>query len=270
MEYREYLPAPVLRPYVARYWTLAGAGGAAERVLPDGRPEFVVHLADPFANQARCLFVGQQRQAVSLQSGVRVDVFGVRLHPAGATAFLRMRQSEMAGRIIDLDSLWNRAARHWEADLHDARSTVARIELTDGFLAAQLAGVTPSARVQGAIGAILEQPGSRMEAIAAIACVSRRQLEREFLDQVGLPPKVWARVVRFQRALAMRRSHADWPWARIALETGYYDQAHLIGDCRRITGLAPIGRESAETAMERMLVANFQDGPAVETVGSHA
>ena len=48
MEYREYSPAPALRPHVACYWTLAGPGGAPERVLPDGRAELVVHLADPF------------------------------------------------------------------------------------------------------------------------------------------------------------------------------------------------------------------------------
>ena len=239
MDYCEYLPAPALRPHVACYWTLAGPGGQPERVLPDGRAELVVHLADPFENQARALFIGQQRQAVLLRPLGRVEVFGVRFRPAGAAAFFRFPQSEVAGRIVPLADL---GAKSWEAEMHEAGSTAARRARTDAFLLRRL---QPPAMTSGG---------------------SRRQREREFLRTVGLPPKTWERIVRFQRALALRR--AGMAWASVALEAGYYDQAHLIGDCRRITGLAPLARESAETAMERMLVANFQDAPPVAAVGS--
>lgn len=241
MDYREYPPAPALRPFVACYWTLAAPGGAPERVLPDGRAELVVHLADPFENQARALFIGQQREAVMLRPQGRVEVFGVRFRPAGAAAFFRFPQSELAGRIVPLADL---GVKSWEAEMHDAPSTAVRRQRTDAFLLRRLHPPAPTA-------------GG-----------SRRQFERQFLRTVGLPPKTWERIVRFQRALALRR--AGMAWASVALEAGYYDQAHLIGDCRRITGLAPLARESGETAMERMLVANFQDTSLVTPVGSTA
>jgi len=270
VEYREYLPTPALRPFVARYWELEGAGGEAERVLPDGRPEFVVHLAEPFENQARCLFIGQQYRAVNLRPSGRVHVFGVRLHPAGAAAFLREPMAEWAGQIVPLNDVWSREAAMWEASLHDAATSFDRRALTDRFLLQRLHGKERPIHLGSAIDAVLRDPFARIESIAEQAGRSRRQLEREFLHAVGLPPKTWARIVRLQRALAVRRESPERSWARIATECGYYDQAHLIGDCRRITGQAPIGRESAETAMERMLVANFQDNPAPQPLGSLA
>lgn len=262
MDYCEYPPAPALRPFVACYWTLAGAGGQPERVLPDGRAELVVHLGDSFENQARALFIGQQRQAVLLRPLGRVDVFGVRFRPAGASAFFRIPQSELASRIVPLAGV---GATAWESEMYDAPSTALRCQRTDAFLLRRPSPSPPSARILAAIQA---PPGTPIELLAARAGVSRRQLEREFLHAVGLPPKTWTRIVRFQHALALRR--AGRPWASVALSAGYYDQAHLIGDCRRITGLAPLARETGETAMERMLVANFQDTPPAPPLGSTA
>ena len=67
---------------------------------------------------------------------------------------------------------------------------------------------------------------------------SRRRIASEFREQVGLPPKSAARLLRFERAKALL-DRADLSLAEVALESGFYDQSHLSNEFRRITGATP-------------------------------
>jgi hypothetical protein len=71
---------------------------------------------------------------------------------------------------------------------------------------------------------------------------------------VGCTPKTLARIARFQRVLGLREGRPEWGWARVAVEAGYYDQAHLIGDYRRFAGLTPALADEDLSAMERAFV----------------
>ena len=67
--------------------------------------------------------------------------------------------------------------------------------------------------------------------------LSCRQLERRFLRDVGITPKRFCRIQRFQQVFQTIEDGADW--VRAAVECGYYDQAHLIRDCKDFSGEAP-------------------------------
>ena len=75
--------------------------------------------------------------------------------------------------------------------------------------------------------------------IASALGQNRRRLQRSFLRQVGIPPKRLAGILRFQRVFRLLESTPGVPWAFLALDCGYYDQAHLIRDFRRFTGESP-------------------------------
>ena len=77
----------------------------------------------------------------------------------------------------------------------------------------------------------------KVEALARGAGCSRRQLERQFLDQVGLTPKAMLQTARLQRALAGLRTAAGA--ARVASACGFADQAHLPREIRRVAGVSP-------------------------------
>src|SRR5688500_16664579 len=109
MDYREYPPTPRLAPYVDRLWTLAGSadelGGASQPVLPDGRPELVMHFGDGFerltldgvaARQAHVIMAGQLSGQLLLRPLGRIAVLGVRFQPFGAAAFVRVPQQELS------------------------------------------------------------------------------------------------------------------------------------------------------------------------------
>ncbi|MGJ5818531.1 DUF6597 domain-containing transcriptional factor [Paludibaculum fermentans] len=241
MRYEEHRPSPALAAAVDCYWTLAGAGdGSVQPILPDGHCEAVLHLADPprrllpdgtALHQPRGLWIGQMESTVLLQPAARLNVFGIRFRPAGAWMLTGWRQAETTGRILPLDEIWGSPLGE---QLGNARGTAERILVVDRFLMGRLRKPAASA-----IEAALRQPRLRVEELARQSGCSRRQLERLFQDQVGLSPKSWSRIRRMQHSLHLRRLHPRWNWARIAVEAGYFDQAHMNSDYLSLAGAPP-------------------------------
>jgi transcriptional regulator GlxA family with amidase domain len=87
----------------------------------------------------------------------------------------------------------------------------------------------------------------RVESLARRLGTGRRQLERLYRDRVGIPPKLFLRILRFQRALGSIRDARPGGWAQVAVALGFYDQSHLIRDFRELAGRAP-GEWSAHDA----------------------
>jgi AraC-like DNA-binding protein len=251
--YREFAPSPALRPYVDRLWLLEGPAAAIESgpIPPDGRTEIIVHAGDPFARrdedgrlrlQERVLIAGQATRALELAPRGHARLVGARLRPAGAHALLRVPQHELADAVVPLAELSRRLARRLADD-------VANRQETDGMadaLARALAGAaasapaTPSPAARAVDRALARRGLVRVDDLATSAGISRRQLERVFLDHVGLPPKLFLRIIRFQEALGALRDRPPRPdWARVAVEHGFYDQAHFIRDFRAFAGATP-------------------------------
>ena len=90
-------------------------------------------------------------------------------------------------------------------------------------------------------------------------CISPRQLERRFKRQVGIGPKLFCRIQRFQRVF--REIESGGNWVQAALACGYYDQAHLVRDMRQFSGETPTALVEGRRAGPPFPVGNFQDRP---------
>ena len=265
MEYREQPAPPDLAAFVRCFWTLCGeaAPGAAERLLPDGRIELAIHFGDPFdrvvspdgrERQPRGLFVGQLDQHVLLAPAGRVRVFGVCFHPDGASAFAHWPQHQTAGRILALEDVWASAGRRLQEAVCNAQDDSGRIAAVQSFLRRQMRARDADRRLRAAVDLFQREPWLRVEQVAGRAGSSRRHLERAFIERVGCTPKTFAKIARFQRVLSLREQRPQWGWARVAAESGYYDQAHLIADFRRFSGSTPALHPEDITAMERLFL----------------
>jgi AraC-like DNA-binding protein len=250
MQYREFAPAADLRHCVDRYWSMqSGAGDELHPVFPDGHCELVAHLGDamrrvhggPEDVQPGCIFVGQMRTAVFVRATGLVDVFGIRFRPEGAWALLGSPQSELGGRIVSADDLLGRDACRWREGLSEVSD---RLAWTNTFLRARIRKHSAPPVVRHAV--VLAGRSMAVDQIAREANCSRRHLERLFAEYVGLTPKVFGRISRFQRALRARDSR---PWIDVAHECGYADQAHLIADFREFAGGSPGQSEASRTTM---------------------
>jgi AraC-like DNA-binding protein len=233
MRYLEHAPAPDLLAWVDRYWSLEDFAPAAQPapVLPDGRPEWVIHLGQPFAGQGSCLAIGQMTGPVYLNANGPLRAFGIRFRPEGAYAFTRCNQSGLTNRILDLTGI----APRWR----DEAGNGDPVRATDKMLRALQPRAIP--RVSHGVGLLLA--GMAVDAVARECNWSPRHLERVILYCTGLAPKMLSRLARFQRSLRLRDAGREW--ASVAAEAGYADQSHLIRDFRRFAGCSPASLESS-------------------------
>ena len=232
MNYFEVAPAAHLAHAVERYWFVEGPGDAVQRVFPDGHAELAIHLGNGVKGQSKCLLIGQMKRWVDLMPIGTLRVFGVRLKPEAAMAVAPVQE-----QIIDLSAEW-KGATSWREQLANTRSIASMVEIANSFLLPKLQEWEPDQRVTAAVK-FLSKGSCSIDQAGEHVALSRRQLERLFLKNIGMEPKTFARIARFQRALQLERTCPAWTWTRIAQECGYYDQAHLIAEFHQFTGAVP-------------------------------
>ncbi len=246
MIYREHIPCPALTPYVACYWTLRGQVAVEDAhdraVVPDACMDILFNLAPGASGSVASQVIGTMTRPLPVHSAGTLDLLGVRFRAGGAVPFLRLPASEVTDGTLALGDVWGAGAADLTDRLREAGDTAARLRV----LEAALGGRVDAARAE-VDGAVLVATGlaerSRgtvdVDALARATGLGRRQLERRFLAVVGLPPKTACRVLRFQAALTRLHDPAGHALARVALDSGYHDQAHFTRDFRAFAGVTP-------------------------------
>ena len=249
MEYVELPPPPPLDRLVHRFWFLRGAPDrpdAVETIVPDGRPEIVLHLGEPFAQadgrtrrvQAPVLAAGQLTGPLRLHPRDGADVVGIRLRPGGAAALLGLPQQELTGRVVPLAEVAPRLA----SALLDAVARVSGRRARAAALVHALArGVIrePGGPVAAAVARLEADPALPIGRLASTLGLTPRTLQRRFLDEVGVGPRMLRRILRFRVAFGLLDRSPPGRWAAAPARAGYFDQAHLIREFRRFAGAAP-------------------------------
>lgn len=252
MEYHEIPPSHDLRQIVKCYWTLrqtgVGAPPAPEKILPDGCCEIVIHRADSFHRQGqdgtcreqpRVLIAGQLEKVLEVVPSGKIDLFGVRFHPTGLHRLTGLAVSEIRGLQVDPGDLSGDLGRSLrELEILPPRGLVTRVEEILRRHSGAARGSIEA--VERAVELIEEsQGGLSLEEVARLCEMSRRQLERLFPVMVGLRPKQFARIVRFQGLLDRIDVEGPRNWSSLALRCGYFDQSHMIREFRSLAGQSP-------------------------------
>ena len=225
-------------------------GSDLQPVLPDGRPELIVHLGDPFERihedggarrQGAALFAGQLTRQLVLRPTGRISVVGVRFRPDGAAALLDVPQHELTGLTVPVDDLSIALHRELSQVRAATDSPPRAVDLLMARLFPRLAGAKPDARIRFAVDAVERSRGQiSVERLAAAVGLTRRHLERCFQSRVGIAPKRLSRIARFQHALGLlEETNQSDRGSRTASACGYADQAHFIRDFRDLAGCAP-------------------------------
>jgi methylphosphotriester-DNA--protein-cysteine methyltransferase len=246
--YSEWRP-PHLAGLVEVIWYFKGpTSSARKRILPNGMVEMLVNFGEPYRTITGAgpeLLVtawlgGLQSGPMVCEQPARQDVMGVRLHPAGAYTLLARPMREMSEMVIDLEDLVGRGADRLAERCYTAASVEERLQRAADWVAERVTkarGIDPA--IAWAAGRI-EQSGG-VVSIAELRDqmgLSKTRLAEAFREQIGLAPKLYARVVRFRRATAMLQKGAG-SLVEVALAAGFYDQPHMNAEFRELSGLAP-------------------------------
>ena len=248
-----HAPAAALRRHVRSYYGFGEETGAPTRRREGPGTDVVVILsfehewligdaADPSRPFERhTSFTGGLRDTCVLTEHAGSSAgMQINFTPPAARMLLRMPMSELAQRTVQLEDILGAEANRLVERLHDAPEWSHRFALLDETLTKRLADAPPASReVLWAWRRLSDARGRvRIRSLADELGWSRRRLAARFRDEIGLSPKTFARVLRFEHAKELlERVGVDW--ARVAVEAGYYDQSHLVNEFRAITGTTP-------------------------------
>jgi len=252
MFYRSTIPGPPLDTFIENLWCLSDAPRhARERILPSGTLELVINLhedelriydsehAQSCRRLSGAIVSGAYRRFFDIDTIEHASVVGVHFRPGGAAPFLGVPADGLADAHVDLDAVWGRRAGALRERLCAAATPEQRFGLLER---ARRARLELARRRHGAVLVAadhLERTGAGVGELAARAGLSHRRFIDVFGAEIGMTPKLFGRVRRFQRALALARRTDSADWAGMAHAIGYCDQSHMIRDFVEFSGFSP-------------------------------
>jgi AraC-like DNA-binding protein len=251
MRYSEFHPKPPLKHVIECFWALESDTDIPEqrpeRILPDGCVEIILNFAAPFAQhngettqvQPRNFVVGQMTGPMLIAPTGPVQLIGIRFHPGGTAPFFNLPIHELTNEVVELPSFAKTLEAKLLAESTHLPQLTDKVFALEKALTRMLEDSKNDLRVLRIASRIVETSGMiPVDDLAHESGLSSRQLERRFLAEVGLGPKLLSRIIRFQQVFrAVDANEASWPI--VALDCGYYDQAHLIKDFRQFAQQTP-------------------------------
>jgi AraC-like DNA-binding protein len=278
MRYREFYPHSPLNTVIECLWTLESEteepAARLEKILPDGCVElilnfgarFIQHVDDTTRLQPRTFLAGQLTGPLLIAPTGIVQLIGIRFHPGGTAPFFPLPMYQLTDQVVELGAF----ARGFESILlcssEELPLIAEKVVALERVLTKLLLKSTRHSKGLQIAARIVESGGViPIDALAVEAGISSRQLERTFLAEIGVGPKLLSRILRFQQVFrAVDANQTCWPV--IAVDCGYYDQAHLIRDFRQFAQQTPsvlFAEQSSltESFTRKARTSNFSNTP---------
>jgi AraC-like DNA-binding protein len=251
---RIYIPPSPLSRFVRLIWYYDGyeQPHPKERLLPDGSMSLVLNLRDDLVRTYDSrdhskvsripghVFSGARSGFFVVDTANMLQTIGVQFHPGGAFPFLRMPASEVSEQTLTLDQLWGAEGADLRARVLETTTPEHKFRLLEQWLLQRL---TRPLERNPAVAYALQQfqvsPSLAVGRMVDKIGFSQRHFIQLFTTEVGLTPKVFSRVRRFQQAVTTIGNCKTVDWVSLALECGYYDQAHFIHDFETFSGITP-------------------------------
>jgi len=255
MRYQTYTPAPPLADYVEWIWHYDGSTQPHmfERVLPTGTIELVINLCEDELRtydsrdlrrkrvHGGALVVGPQTESFVVDTLQQASIMGVHFKPGGAYPFVGMNVHELTDRHVGLGDVWNSDAGRLCDRLREAKDATARFRIMEQALLARVRRPLDRHPAVAYALAELSNAGStkNVTELTRDVGLSARHFIKLFNEEVGLTPKLFQRIRRFQEVLRIVHDSSRVEWSRVAHQCGYYDQAHFIHETGELTGHTP-------------------------------
>lgn len=230
-------------------------GTETERILPTGTLELVINLRENELSFCE----GEHPEKISRFSGAiisgahgrglvpdnrrRIRLIGVHFKPGGAFPFLGLPAGDLADTHVDLEDIWGSSATRLRERMCDATTPDGKFQLLEQVLLSRLRhGVEQHYAVSTALEIFRKHATApRVREAARYVGLSERRFIQAFKGEVGLTPKLFSRIQRFQRTRGVIHQDPSPDWATVALDLGYFDQSHLIREFLEFSGQSPTG-----------------------------
>ena len=256
MLFRMRTPRPPLSHFVENLWFYQDleVDHCKERLIPDGAMELIIDLTDSpkklynrrnpsrYTRYRQAWISGMHREFIVIGAEPGSSMMGAHFRTGGAAPFFGFPLSELSGSVVELDLIWKREILALREHLLETASIEEKFDLLERFLMCKAESrIEPDYAVHAALSRLRTWPVLSLKGLAEELGLSQKQMISRFDASVGFTPKVVSRLFRFQKALlavhGANGTPVDWP--DLALEYGYYDQAHFIHEFQEFSGVTP-------------------------------
>jgi len=246
MFYKRIEPHFSLKPFVECYWIIESDSTPdkeREKIIPDGFVEIIYHFGDSYRislqegweEQKDKLFAGQIDKHFHIENTGRTGMIGVKLKPEVVTLIFGLDMSTYTNKVTSLSDI---PALHKISALFCEGHYEKTIESIEAYFLSLISQVE-SHPIQQAVSMIFEQNGMvSVQELSDYISIGQRQLERYFKKYIGLSPKRYMRIIRFNYIFELMKKK-DHNWQDLVFSAGYYDQSHFIKNFQEFTGEDP-------------------------------
>ncbi|MBL7979188.1 MAG: helix-turn-helix transcriptional regulator [Bacteroidetes Order II. Incertae sedis bacterium] len=224
-----------------------------DRFLPDGNVNLLIELTGKpqpiYDNQSlkilqtctKTWFSGIRTQPISIPSGFDIEMVVVTFRKGRAYPFTDMPLHELTDKVVEADLVLGNHILSLREALLEVPDPLKKLKAVEDFLKYRFRRrFVPNECIHFAVRSVLSLPEPlTLERLSQKVGYSQKHLIKLFKDHVGLTPKAFMKVSRFQQIIHQIEQSSTIHWAELALDTGYYDQAHFIHDFRHFSGFTP-------------------------------
>lgn len=246
------LPTPALRPFITQYagFRISGLPSGLHLGLPSSDVHLIITLGDPIEVVQMPNSVQQTTTLTGLVSGLQdapaivrqnASAFGLHvfIKPLGVRPILGVASKEISSLVLDLSDIWGNEAQSLIGRLISVHTWNERFAVLDRVFTSKLNPFSPPQEISWAWQRLAKSHGSvPVEQLAHEIGYSRRYFSERFREMIGVAPKLAARVLRFERACRLIADNR-LGLAHVAIQCGYYDQAHLTREWCAFAGCSP-------------------------------
>ena len=256
MLYRLRVPGPPLSFFIENLWFYRdlNVDHTREKLLPDASMELIIDLGEGpkrlydrdeqtrHNNYNRCWISGIQRKYIVIGAEPGSSMMGAHFRTGGAAPFFGFPISELSGEVVELDLIWKREILILRDRLIETPSIEGKFDLLEAYLVSKAQHrLEPDKTVGAALSSLDTWPVLKLRDLASNLGLSHKQMLARFDCRVGVTPKFTSRLIRFRKTLnSICAAEPDTNWAELALDCGYYDQAHLIHEFQEFAGTTPV------------------------------
>jgi AraC-like DNA-binding protein len=256
MTHQHHTPRAMLRPFISNFTYYKGyrPEHRIDRYLPNGNIEIIIDLTDRpkyiYDNHTlteiqackKIWISGMRDEFITIPSGLDAEMFIIEFKKGMAHSMLGLPLTEITGRVVDGELILDKVFLELREQLLACPLPADMFTIAERALARKFGShLTINPFVEFAVARILDSPNSlSIRSVAEKTGYSSKHFIRIFSDHVGVTPKRFLRIIRFQRAINEIEVKGNIPWAALAYDCGYYDQAHFISDFRAFSGLTPL------------------------------
>jgi AraC-like DNA-binding protein len=181
-------------------------------------------------------------RVADLNYGANFRALRVVFEPTGFFRLFRISPAELRNLARDGVEVLGPRVGELQARLQETRCPEQMARLAEQMLRTWRANVLPRSGIELAAQRLLHCRGrTDLGAIANSLGLSDSSWRRHFSTEIGVTPKRYFRMLRFEHAIGLKLKFPEWSWTQVCLESGYYDQAHFIADCQAIAHCTPSG-----------------------------